>query len=161
MEVMCPSVAMDLEGKEEKKPNRFAWAKTKQLVEKILRVNTWTDHSGEVGNAAIVNALKSDLADPEARAALRLVFEHMAWTANYSNQQELFRIYGNSRVPQKEIGIREPEIQDDIPGADEESEVEQAADVKVSPVLERSKRSQKIKKRAATSSKPPDKGPKM
>ena len=107
-----------------------------------------------------MNALKSDLADPEARAALRLVFEHMACTANYINQQELFKIYGNSRVPQKRIVIQEPERQDDIPGADEESEVEQEANVKVSPVFERSRRSQKIKKRAVTSSKPPDKGPK-
>ena len=63
-------------------------------------------------------------------------------------------------MPQKEISNQEPERQDDFPGADEESEVDQEAEVKVSPMLERSKRSQKIKKRAVTSSKPPDKGPK-
>ena len=64
-------------------------------------------------------------------------------------------------MPSKNLEIQEPERQDGVSGADEESEVDQEAEVKVSPMLERSKRSQKIKKRAVASSKPPDKGKKM
>jgi len=80
LELRCPAIFNKLQLLELKKDDRETWVTAKQFAKMVLEDNTWSDSFRGVGKEALKNALSYDLANPEARAAFRLVFEHMACT---------------------------------------------------------------------------------